>query len=138
MPVGYKFSEEECQPGELVIARADHLPGLSADKQRAELAIRRGDPRGPLRGHAVFAFAERRVAEDLLGKVDGQHLYEMAIEEEDILHRGDLRIYDEIVERLKAGDAVDELVAEFWEGRCRPRPRVELCVMSMRARCKLA
>jgi hypothetical protein len=41
------------------------------------------------------------MAKGLLGKTTGKHLYEMEIDADDILHRADLRIYDEIVEALK-------------------------------------
>jgi hypothetical protein len=57
-----------------------------------------------------------------------KHLYEMEIDADDILHRADLRIYDEIVEALKQNKNVDELVKEFWQGVERPFPRMELTV----------
>jgi hypothetical protein len=137
MLVGYKYSEEECSPGELVVARQDHLPDLSPDKQKTELAIRAGDARGPLRACAVYAFADLAVAQDLLAETDGQHLYEMVIDGRDVIHQADLRIYDEIVEALKAGRSAHELVAEFWRGRRRPVPRIELCVRRMTVRRRL-
>jgi hypothetical protein len=68
------------------------------------------------------------VAKGLLGKTPGKHLYEMEIDTDDILHRADLRIYDEIVEALKQNKNVDQLVKEFWQGIERPSPRMELTV----------
>ena len=120
--------------GQVLVATEDHLSALSPEKQRAELAIRGGDPRGSLRGRAVYAFADRRVAERLLADAGGQQLYEMAIEEGDIIHRGDLRIFDEVVEALKAGRCADASIAAYWRGERRASPRVELCARRMTAR----
>jgi hypothetical protein len=57
-----------------------------------------------------------------------KHLYEMEIDADDILHRADLRIYDEIVEALKQNNNAHQLVKEFWQGIERPFPRMELTV----------
>jgi hypothetical protein len=52
----------------------------------------------------------------------------MEIDADDILHRADLRIYDEIVEALQHNKNADHLVKEFWQGVERPSPRMELVV----------
>jgi hypothetical protein len=52
----------------------------------------------------------------------------MSIQQSDIIHRADLRIYDEIVEALKTDQPVSHLVKEFWDGIERPSPRIELTV----------
>lgn len=49
----------------------------------------------------------------------------MEIDTKDILHRADLRIYDEIVEALKQNKNADRLVKEFWQGVERPSPRTD-------------
>jgi|1185.fasta_scaffold27264_1 hypothetical protein len=134
---GFKYLDDKLDPGYVLKPQGDHLPKLSADKQRAEVAIRGGDPRGALRANAVFVFEDRSVAEALLGETPGEHLYEVAVEEGDILHRGDLRIYDEIVDALKHKAPVDALVKEFWAGVERPRARNELVVSKATIRRKL-
>lgn len=40
---GYRYCEEDFQPGHVEKATSDHLPDLSPDKQKAEIAIRQGD-----------------------------------------------------------------------------------------------
>jgi hypothetical protein len=125
---GYRYFPEDFPPGHVVTPKADHFCNLAPDKQKAEAAIRAGSTRGNIRANSVFVFESRQVAENLLHETDGKHLYEVRVEEKDILCRADLRIYDEIVERLKEGKAVDALVKEFWEGAERPSPRIELTV----------
>ena len=125
---GYRYCEEDFQPGHIDEATADHLPNLSPDKQKAEIAIRQGDKRGALRAHATFVFEKLEIAARLLGETKGKHLFELSIVPSDIFHRADLRIYDEIVAALQENETVDHLVREFWKGLERPDPRVELCV----------
>ena len=126
---GYRFCEEDFQPGHLERAASDHLPELSPDKQKAELAIRKGDKRGLLRAKATFVFEKFEVAARLLDETRGKHLFELSIDPRDIVHRGDLRIYDEIAATLKTRGNVEPLVKEFWDGIERPDPRIELCVV---------
>ena len=125
---GYRYYESDLDPGYIDRPKSDHLPELSPDKQKAEIAIRQGDERGSFRAHAVFVFEKLEVAKGLLGKTPGKHLYEMEIDMDDILHRADLRIYDEIVEALKQNKNTNQLVKEFWQGVERPSPRMELTV----------
>ena len=129
MAKGYRYYEIDFQPGYVDTPTADHLPKLSPDKQRAEVAIRAGDKRGRSRAHALFVFEDLDVAKALLGQTQSKQLYEMSIEDKDILHRADLRIYDEIVDALKAKRDPDGLIREFWAGIERPSPRIELAVM---------
>jgi len=124
----YRYYETDFQSGYVDTPQGDHLPSLSPEKQRAEMVIREGDKRGRSRAHAIFVFEKVAVARDLLDKTAGKHLYEMNVDEGDILHRADLRIYDEIVEALKRNEKVDLLVREFWQGIERPSPRIELAV----------
>jgi hypothetical protein len=139
MPIkGYRFFDEIFEPGKVITPNGDHLEKLNPDKQRAEVAIRRGDPRGPSRAHAVFVFEKRDVAEALLGEASGHHLYETSVRQDDVFHRGDLRIYDEIVEALKYGRNADQLIAHFWDGIERSSPRVELTAARLTIRRKLA
>jgi nitrite reductase/ring-hydroxylating ferredoxin subunit len=56
--MGYRYCEEDFQPGHVEKATSDHLPDLSPDKQKAEIAIRQGDKRGSLRARAIFVFGE--------------------------------------------------------------------------------
>jgi hypothetical protein len=129
MAKGYRYYETDFQPGYIDTPTADHLPNLSPDKQKAETAIRAGDKRGRSRAHALFVFEDLDVARGVLSETRGEQLYEMSIEDKDVLHRADLRVYDEIVNALKAERNVDGLVREFWAGIERPLPRIELAVM---------
>jgi hypothetical protein len=126
--LGFRYLPENLPPGHKVRPKSDHFWNLSADKQKAEAAIRAGDSRGQVRSHAVFVFENRDVAMELLHETDGKHLYELSLEEQDILSRSDLRIYDEIVEALKQNKNVAVLVREFWDGVERPAPRIELTI----------
>ena len=136
--LGFRFFDETFQPGYVVQPHGDHLHKLSRDQQRAELAIRRGHPNGARRANAVFVFEARSVAEALLGKASGKYLYEVEVGPEDVIHRGDLEIYDEVVEALKHGHDADPLIAAFWASVERPSPRMELTVAKVKVRRKLA
>jgi len=124
----YRFCEEDFAPGFVDRATEDHLPKLSPDKQKAELAIRRADKRGPSRAMATFVFERLEIAKRLLDETKGKHLFELAIARDDVLHRADLRIYDEVVHALKKAENADGLIEEFWAGVERPDPRMELSV----------
>jgi hypothetical protein len=133
----FRYFPEDLASGHVITPKSDHFRSLSPDKQKAEAAIRAGNPRGHIRENAVFVFEDRRVAEELLGATDGKHLYEVIVDDRDVLSRADLKIYDEIVECLKQGEAVDQLVTEFWDGVERPSPRIELTVRKAVIRQKL-
>lgn len=125
---GYRYCEEDFQPGHVEQAAGDHLPDLRPDKQEAEIVIRRGDKRGALRGQATFVFEKFEIAARLLNETRGKHLFELSVDPSDVFHRADLRIYDEIVAALQKGEKVNHLVREFWAGIERTDPRIELCV----------
>ena len=97
--IGYRYCEEDLQPGYIEHAAGDHLPELSSDK--AEVVIRRGDKRGVLRAQAILVCEKFEVAARLLNETTGKHLYELSIDPRDVFHRADLRIYDEIVRALQ-------------------------------------
>jgi hypothetical protein len=125
---GYRYCEEDFPRGYVNQALEDHLPKLSPDKQKAEIAIRQADKRGPPRAYATFVFEKLEIAKRLLDETKGKHLFELSISRADILHRADLRIYDEIVQALRNGEGADTLIKEFWAGVERPDPRIELSV----------
>jgi hypothetical protein len=125
---GYRFCEEDFEPGYVDQATEDHLPKLSPDKQKAEIAIRQADKRGPSRAMATFVFEKLEIAERLLDETKGKHLFELSVTRTDVLHRADLRIYDEVVQALRSGKNPDDLIKEFWAGVERPDPRIELAV----------
>lgn len=125
---GFRYFDSPFAPGHLVLPQSDHFQNLSKEKQAAEAAIRAGDPRGKLRANAIFVFEKREVAERLLEKTPGEHLYEVSFESGDILNLSDLRIYDEIVEALRRKQNAERLVKEFWDGIERADPRIELTV----------
>jgi hypothetical protein len=137
MRLAFKYSEEDCQPGYVIVARGDHIGDLSPEKQRAERAIRAADPRGRMRACSVYFFERRDIAEALLDETSDKHLFEAAIEDNDVLHRADLRIYDEIVEALEQSHPIDRLLEEFWSGVERSSPRIELAVARARVTRKL-
>ena len=66
--MGYRYCEEDLQPGYVEHAAGDHLPELGPDKQKAEVVIRRGDKRGALRAQAIFVFEKFEVAARLLNE----------------------------------------------------------------------
>jgi len=81
---GYRFCEEDFAPGFVDQATKDHLPKLSADKQKAEIAIRQADKRGPSRAIATFVFEKLEIAKRLLDETKGKHLFEFSIARSDI------------------------------------------------------
>src|SRR5205085_7783534 len=130
----FRYFDSDLEPGHVVTPHGDHLADLSADKQKAEAAIRAGDSRGHIRGNSIFVFESRKVAEGLLGETDGKHLYEVTVYDRDILNRADLRIYDEIVQALKYGRDARPLVKEFWDGVERSCPRIDFTVIKLTLR----
>jgi hypothetical protein len=138
MLTAFKYLEDEFKHGEEITPKEDHFHNLREDKRKAEIAIRRADPRGGLRARAIFVFESRKVAEDLLPQTAGKHLYEVAVNENDVLHRADLTIYDDIEQALRNGNPVDRLLKDFWDGVQRPLPRIELAVSRIRVGRKIA
>jgi hypothetical protein len=122
----YRYYEQDLPPGYVDTPQVDHLDKLSPEKQKAEIAIRKGDKRGQSRAGAIFVFEKLDVAKALLIEARDQYLFEVSVDEKDVVHRADLRIYDEIVETLKKNEDPRSLIKEFWMGVERPSPRIEL------------
>jgi len=132
MITAYKFLEDKIDVGTEIAATEDHRKNLDRDKRNTEDLIRKSSKRGELRARAVFVFENRAVADDLLDQTHGKYLYEVQVDREDVLHRGDLRIYDEIHTALKNNDPTDTLLKDFWDGVQRPDARIELAVSKVR------
>jgi hypothetical protein len=124
----YRFFDKELDRGHIVLPRGEHVQNLSATKRAAEFAIRAGDERGAHRANAIFVYEDRAVAEALLHKTPGEHLYEVVVNRRDIISRSDLKIYDEIARALASGEPAGDLVREFWSGAERNNPRIELTI----------
>ena len=71
----------------------DHLDELQPNVKAVELLIRKAMPNGhAIRGESLHVFVSQEVALRYWFFKAGRHLYELEVEESDILHKGDMNL----------------------------------------------
>lgn len=96
----------------------DHIDNDSFGPLRqAEIAIRQGHAEGwRIRSESLYVYSDKDMSERDWSFKKGRYLYELEIEENDIIHRGDLQNFHEVVSALGNGLSAEDLVQRYWSG----------------------
>lgn len=107
----------------------DHFGELTVKQQEAERLIREGHPNGSaLRAENVYAFPDKARAEKYWAyqclKYE-RYLYEIEVDERDILHSGDVAHYNHIVNNYLSVEEAKRFVERYWRSEPSENPDVE-------------
>lgn len=95
-------------------------------KEAERILARRKPESKPERSVCLMVFEDENCARRHWAKMSGGKLYEVQIVKADILHRGDMRLVDEIGESLTYEAVAEKIADRYWAGEITDKPIVEL------------
>jgi hypothetical protein len=137
MITGYRYDTEDRADEEIVRQTSDHVDRLTDARCGAERLIRAAREDGEsIRANSVYSYLDRDFAEFAWRYRKGTHLYEVEIDDADVVHKADLDSYTAVEEAHGKGEATAEHVARYWAGATEGR-RVEILATQVRVVRKL-
>jgi hypothetical protein len=138
MPIiAYRYDSQEHAHGQIVKQTVDHIDRLTPTQREAELLVRAGKEDGTsIRGKSVYSYRDRKFAEFGWSRKKGMHLYEVEIDDADIVHKADLAAYTAVEDAHVNGQPTAEHVARYWTGAAEGR-RLEILAIQVRVVRKL-
>jgi hypothetical protein len=111
----YRIDHRELNVGDVILSSGDHIAQLNSELNVAELALRNvSRERAVIRATGLYAFENSKRAEKyFLGKKG--YLYEIEVDEQDVLHTANLLLVNKIAE-ARSKDAKDSLIKSYWDG----------------------
>jgi len=138
----YRYDNEDFPNGKVVPSRGDHFANLTGTQKIVETAMRAGRPDGAnIRSTSLYTWEDRDIAERLWQLSKKKYLYELAIHEADIRHKGDVNNYSKAEDAVRTGNRLDDAVRKYWEGESAgppySTPRIEILVSDAKVLNKL-
>lgn len=115
-----------------VIKTAGHFTDMHPGPGKlAEVLLGRAKPVNlPDRSECLMLFPDEHRARDFCSRMSGGLLYKVEVDEEDVVHRGDMHIVDTIALNFHRGiNDNDELAKSYWRGDILTDPCVEVLVL---------
>jgi hypothetical protein len=124
MKIAYRTDHRNTfKSGDVIETHGDHLDVVEfPDTSRnAEMALRNSSEHIDIRANALYLYSDPQMAEQ-----DWRHrgkgvrtLYKVSFEDDDLLHTGDLGIFELVAKDIAAGNATSANVENYWAG-CNP------------------
>jgi hypothetical protein len=132
----YRTDSDEFADGRIITPRGDHTDTMNPKLRPAEDLIRSGRPGGnEIRSNCIYVWESRESGENSWRYEKDKHLYEVEIDEADILHTGDAYLVATIAE-IPDPRTAGEVVRLYWNGDKRSK-RIELLVKKAKVLRKL-
>lgn len=136
-PPVYRYDPEEHEEGKVLTSRGDHIVRLRGSQLAVEQALRNTSERTNIRATSLYVWRHIETAEKLWKlTTDGQHLYELEIDPNDIRQVGDVALYTLAMQCGPQEPAIDALVRLYWN-QIPVESRVEILVSKAIVRKKL-
>jgi hypothetical protein len=115
----YRTDARTFEPGCSIASQGDHRNELPDEaKREAEDAIRAGQLNGErIRADSLYTYGSADLAQSdwqFRPKEAPRHLYELEIDEVDIVHVGDLQIYYAVIADIRAKRDAAHSVERYW------------------------
>jgi hypothetical protein len=115
----YRTDSREFEPGEEFTSRGDHRDELPDEhKREAEDAIRAArDDGAKIRSDSLYTYRSLELATNdwKARSKDRRHLYELEIDESNIVHVGDLMIYFDVIADVRAHRDSTATASKYWD-----------------------
>lgn len=132
----YRADSDDFADGQVLTPRGDHSDTMNPKLRPAEELIRSGKADGDIiRSNCIYVWESRESGESNWRYEKDKHLYELEIDEADILHTGNAYLLATL-SQIAEPPAAAEVVQSYWNGDPRSK-RVELLVTKAKVLRKL-
>jgi hypothetical protein len=113
----YRYDTKEHAPDQIITACGDHISRLTPGQREVESALRGARPDGgEVRGKSIYGYIDAEFAEFAWRRKKGMHLYEIEVDEQDVLHVANLDAFTAVETAMSKGESPDEPIQEYWSG----------------------
>ncbi|MGY8635826.1 hypothetical protein RAD15_25480 [Bradyrhizobium sp. 14AA] len=126
----YRIDQRTFKAGDHMPPPGDHAEDLTEPQKFAERILRReaGEHRARYRADHLFTFDNPDWSRRYFNGKDNRTLYEVEVDEADIVHSADMDLFNDIANHGQDDDTAKELATQYWNGDKRKGDRVEhLC-----------
>ncbi len=122
----FHYSDREYVDGQTISSSGDHISRLTPEQRKIELLIRDRLPNGhALRSGSLYVWLSEELAKRLWTRGSKKYLYELEIDEKDILLRGDLNCFSAAVDTIKLSQDPQPAVRAYCDGKNMGHPYTE-------------
>ncbi len=124
----YRADKRDFAIDDPVASAGEFITKTPSGSQIVERVFEEERPAGyPLRTQ-LYVFENIADAKKHWSKMKGGKLYEVAVEENGILHRGDMALVDEAYVNRDALESVRDCARRYWRGELTDKPVIEILV----------
>lgn len=125
----YRVDQRDFQPNDAIPHPGDHLARMKPEHQPGEELLRAVSPeKGRMRAESLYTFEQLRTARVYYLGTKDSRLYEIQVDEADILHKADMTLVNDIAANQKDLKTQDQLIADYWKGAYRDGKWIEVLV----------
>lgn len=84
----------------------------------------------PIRTSCLFLFCDEKCAKKHWSKMSEGKLYSVDVDEDSVLHTGDMALMDQMKSLYEQQEGIIELARDYWSGKFSTNPEVEVLVQS--------
>ena len=134
----YRHDHREFEEGEKMESPGDHRDRLPPDHKDAEDAVRGAQREGELiRSRSLYTYDSLEMSEADCRLKAGRHLYQLEVGEADIIHRGDLMIFAEVIKAIRVEADTETSAKRYWIPVVGPGRYIEILVRKATVRRRL-
>lgn len=111
----FRTDHRQFNDGDEMTSAGDHYDGLTDDEKKAEDEVRAFKGGHTIRADSLYAYESEDLASKHWQTSKGdRHLYELEVDEADIVHSGNLDTFSEVVTALRKKEDTIPAVEKYW------------------------
>jgi hypothetical protein len=123
----FRVDKRDFEKNQIICTAGEFMDKHHSLGKQAEKIVEAARPKGkPPRECCLMLFEDENCARKHWAKMSGAKLYEVAIREKDVLHRGDMQLIDMIGEALAGGKDTAGFAPSYWQEGSTANPCFEI------------
>lgn len=128
----FRADKRDFSPNDKIQSAQDYYGKFSPISKAIEDTLEAHRPSRKIqRTSCVFVFEEEKCAKKHWSKMSNGKLYSILLDDDLILHRGDMALMDEMKKLLECGKDISDLVIKYWAGELSSKPEIEVLAASV-------
>ncbi len=126
----YRVDKRTFATGDVVLSAREFLAKNPDGSLEIELAFEEKRPKTlPARADCLYVFSSIPDAKKHWSKMTGGKLYEVTVEDDDLLFRSDMTLVDLAFRNRQIAGAVEACADRYWRGEYSEKPIIEVLVL---------
>ena len=127
--IAYGTDRRDYEIGSTITAGENYQSKINDAGKKLEAILEENRPMNkPERSKSLFVFESQNEAKRFWTIMSNSKFYEVAFEDSDVLHIGDMAITEEMYKSIADDDVLKLLAEKYWAGEKTESPRIEILV----------